>query len=241
MEFTSEQRLDDDVVEREFTLGEIPGTLWMPGSASAAVPLVLMAHNNGLPKNEPRLVARARHTAARGYAVASIDAAGCGSRPRSAADDQARADLRKAMQAGEPVDEIFESFIGPLVDKAVPDWRTALDALLALPEIDGPVGYSGWTAVGIHLAVTEPRIAAAGFFAGGYVPLAQREEARQLTIPLLFLLQWDDQGNPRQRALDLFDAFGSKEKTLHANVGGHTGTPWFELEDGGRFYDRHLK
>lgn len=242
MRFTSEQRLDDGVLEREFVLDEIPGTLWTPESAPA--PLILMAHNNGLPKQEPRLVARARHTAAHGYAVATIDAAGCGDRPRSAADEQIRADLRRAMQAGEPVDEIFESLVGSLVEKAVPDWRTALDALLALPEIDGidgPVGYSGWTAVGIRLAAVEPRIAAAGFFAGGYVPRAQREEARQVTIPLLFLLQWDDEGNPRQRALDLFDAFGSKEKTLHANLGGHTGTPWFEVEDGGRFFDRHLK
>ncbi|MCE4945597.1 alpha/beta hydrolase [Streptomyces albulus] len=240
MHFTSERRLDDGVVAREFTLGEIPGTLWTPESAASA-PLILMAHNNGLPKGEPRLVARARHTAANGYAVATIDAAGCGDRPRSTADQQARADLRRAMQAGEPVDEIFESFIGPLVEKAAPEWRTTLDALLALPEIDGPVGYSGWTALGIRLAVTEPRIAAAGFFAGGYVPRAQREEARQVTVPLLFLLQWDDEGNPRQRALDLFDAFGTKEKTLHANMGGHVGTPWFELEDGGRFYDRHLR
>ncbi|MCL2550563.1 MAG: alpha/beta hydrolase [Actinomycetia bacterium] len=239
MQFTSEKRLDDGVLEREFTLGEIPGTLWTPGSAP--VPLILMAHNNGLPKGEPRLVARARQTASYGYAVATIDAAGCGGRPRSAADEQARADLRRAMQAGEPVDEIFESFIGPLVGNAVPEWRTTLDALLELPEIGGPVGYSGWTAVGIHLAVTEPRIAAAGLFAGGYVPRAQREEARQVTIPLLFLLQWDDEGNPRQRALDLFDAFGTKEKTMHANMGGHVGTPWFEVEDGDRFFGRHLK
>ncbi|GHD82915.1 dienelactone hydrolase family protein [Streptomyces goshikiensis] len=240
MHFTSEQRLDDGVLVREFTLGEIPGTLWTPESA-APVPLILMAHNNGLPKGAARLVARARQCAAHGYAVATIDAAGCGDRPRSAADEQARADLRRAMQAGEPVDAIFESFIGPLVEKAVPEWRTTLDALLALPEIGGPVGYSGWTAVGIHLAAVDPRITAAGFFAGGYVPRAQREEARQVTVPLLFLLQWDDEGNPRQRALDLFDAFGSKEKTLHANLGGHTGTPWFEVEDGNRFYDRHLK
>ncbi|MFI1653282.1 dienelactone hydrolase family protein [Streptomyces avidinii] len=240
MRFTSEQRLDDGVVEREFTLGEIPGTLWTPESA-APVPLILMAHNNGLPKGAARLVARARHTAAAGYAVATIDAAGCGDRPRSAADEQARADLRRAMQASEPVDEIFESLVGSLVEKAVPEWRTTLDALLALPEIGGPVGYSGWTAVGIRLAVVEPRIAAAGFFAGGYVPRAQREEARQVGVPLLFLLQWDDEGNPRQRSLDLFDAFGTTEKTLHANLGGHTGTPWFEVEDGNRFYDRHLK
>ncbi|WP_053714020.1 dienelactone hydrolase family protein [Streptomyces sp. XY413] len=240
MQFTSE-RLDDNVLEREFTLGEIPGTLWTPESAGP-VPLVLMAHNNGLPKSDPRPVARARYTAARGYAVATIDAAGCGERPRSAADEQARTELRRAMRAGEPVDEIFESFIGPLVENAVPEWQTTLDAVLALPGIGGPVGYSGgWTALGIRLAVVEPRIKAAGFFAGGYVPRAQREEARQVAIPLLFLLQWDDEGNPRERALELFDAFGTKEKTLHANLGGHTGTPWFELEDGCRFLDRHLK
>ncbi len=240
MDFTTERRLEDGVLEREFTLGDIPGTLWTPESAAPA-PLILMAHNNGLPKAEPRLVARARLSAAAGYAVASIDAAGCGDRPRSAAAEQARADLRQAMRAGEPVDDIFEALVGPLVEQAVPDWRTALDALLTLPGITGPVGYSGWTALGIRLAVLEPRIAAAGFFAGGYVPHAQREEARQVTVPLLLLLQWDDEGNPRQRALDLFDAFGSKEKTLHANLGGHLGTPWFEREDGDRFFGRHLK
>lgn len=166
MHFTSERRLDDGVLEREFTLGEIPGTLWTPESAAPA-PLILMAHNNGLPKAEPRLVARARLSAAYGYAVATIDAAGCGDRPRSAADERARAELRRAMRAGEPVDDIFESLVAPLVENAVPEWRLALDALFALPEISGPVGYSGWTALGIRLAVVEPRIAAAGFFAGG--------------------------------------------------------------------------
>ena len=30
MRFTSEQRLDDGVLERGFTLGEIPGILWTP-------------------------------------------------------------------------------------------------------------------------------------------------------------------------------------------------------------------
>ncbi|GAB7189218.1 hypothetical protein ATKI12_9096 [Kitasatospora sp. Ki12] len=242
MRFTSEQRLDDGVLAREFTLGEIPGTLWTPESA-APLPLILTAHNGGLHRREPRLVARARYCAARGYAVAAIDAPGHGDRPRCAADDRSRAELRRAMGEGRPAaetEEILESFIGPLVDRAAPEWRTVLDALLALPGIAGPVGYSGWTAVGIELAATEPRIAAAGFFAGGYVPRAQRERARQVVVPLLFLLQWDDEGNPRGRALDLFDAFASTEKTLHANTGGHTGTPWFEVEDGDRFFARHL-
>ncbi|MFF0413612.1 dienelactone hydrolase family protein [Kitasatospora sp. NPDC004745] len=249
MQFTSEQHLDDGVLARDFTLGDIPGTLWTPtpgpapapASAPAPVPLVLMAHNNALPRREARLIARARHLAADGYAVASIDTPECGDRPRSPATEQARAELRRAMQAGESVDDVFESFIGPLVDQAVPQWRTTLDALLTLPGITGPVGYSGWMAVGIALAAAEPRITAAGYFAGGYVPHAQRAQARQITIPLLMLLQWDDHGNPRHRALELFDAFASTEKTLHANLGGHTGTPWFEAEDASRFYHRHLK
>jgi hypothetical protein len=240
MQFTSEQRLDDGVLEREFTLGEIPGVLWTSGSSPA--PLILSGHNGGLHKRDPRLVARARYQAAEyGFAVAAIDAPGHGDRPRSAVDEQARADLRRAMQAGEPVEEIVEAFIVPLVERAAPEWRTTLDALLSLPEFGGPVGYSGWTATGIRLAVVEPRISAAVFFGMGFVPATLVEEARQVTIPLQFLLQWDDEGMGRQPVLDLFDTFGTKEKTLHANLGGHAGTPWFEVDDGARFFTRHLR
>ncbi len=240
MRFTSEQRLDDWCLKREFTLGEIPGVLWTPGAAPA--PLILNGHNGGLHKRLPRLVARARHYAAQyGFAVAAIDAPGHGDRPRSAADEQARADLRRVLAAGEPVGEIIDAFIVPLVEKAVPEWRTTLDALLSLPEIGGPAGYEGTTATGIRLAVVEPRIAAVNFFAQGFVPDALREEARQVTVPLQFLMQWDDEGMERQPTLDLFDAFGTKEKTLHANLGGHAGTPWFEVDDGARFFTRHLK
>ena len=240
MRFTSEQRLDDGVLERGFTLGDIPGILWTPGSASA--PLILVGHPGGLRQMYPRLAARARRYAAEhGYAAAAIELPGRGDRPSSAAAEQARADLRTAMQAGEPLDEIVDALVLPLVERAVPEWRTTLDALLSLPEIGGPVGYDGWTAVGIRLALVEPRISAAVFFGQGFVPRTLREEARQVTIPLQFLLQWDDEGMERQPVLDLFDAFGTREKTLHANLGGHAGTPWFEVDDGARFFARHLK
>ena len=96
-------------------------------------------------------------------------------------------------------------------------------------------------AIAVRLAVVEPRIAAAVLFSGSFVPRSTFEEARQVTVPLLVLLQWDDEGNDRQMALDLFDAFGSEEKTLHADTGGHTGVPQFEGDDGIRFFDRHLK
>ncbi|WP_030156254.1 hypothetical protein [Streptomyces sp. NRRL S-244] len=246
MHFTSEQRLDDGVLEREFALGEIPGILWTPASASASAPapLILLGHPPlGLRRMHPRLVARARHSAAEGFATATIELPGSGDRPRWPAVDQARADLRRAMEAGEPVgDEIVDALVLPLVDKAVPEWQAALDALLSLPEIGGPVGYSGGViSIGIRLAVVEPRISAAVLFAGSFVPRAMFEEARQVTIPLHVLLQWDDEGNERQAALDLFDAFGSEEKSLHAHLGGHSGVPQFAGEAAAQFFTRHLR
>ncbi|MFD9123450.1 alpha/beta hydrolase [Kitasatospora sp. NPDC059571] len=245
MHFTSEQRLDGDVLERAFTLGGIPGILWTPASASAPAPLILIGHPPlGLHRMYPRLAGRARYYAAEyGFAAATIELPGSGDRPRLAAVDQARADLRRAMEAGEPVSgEVVDALILPLVEQAVPEWRAALDALLSLPGIGGPVGYEGGViSIGVRLAAVEPRIVAGGFFAGSLIPATVFEEARRVTIPLQVLLQWDDEGNDRQAALDLFDAFGSEEKTLHANLGGHTGVPHFELDAGARFFARHLK
>jgi hypothetical protein len=239
MHFTSEQRLDDGALERGFTLGEIPGILWTPTSAPA--PLILVGHPGGLRQMYPRLAGRALDAAGHGFASVAIELPGSGDRPRLPALEQARADLRRALEVGEPVDEIVDALILPLVDRAVPEWQATLDAVLSLPEIGGPVGFSGGViAIGIRLAVVEPRIAAALLFAGSFVPRTMFDEARQVTIPLHVLLQWDDDGNDRQMALDLFDAFGSTEKTLHANLGGHTGVPSFEADASAQFFVRHL-
>jgi dienelactone hydrolase len=243
MHFTSEQRLDDGVLERGFDLDDVPAILWTPASSSTPVPLILVGHPGGLHEMYPRVAGRARYYAAEhGFAAAAIELPGRGDRPRIPAAEQARTDLRLALQAGEPVDEIVDALVIPLVEQAVPEWQVVLDALLSLPEIGGPVGSDGGViAIGIRLAVVEPRLAAANLFAGTFVPSTMVEEARQVTIPLQVLLQWDDVNNDRQATLDLFDAFGSKEKTLHANLGGHAGVPAFELESGARFFARHLR
>jgi len=245
--FSSSTALDDGVLERRFTLGEIPGILWTPPTATPShpAPLILLGQPGGLGMDRmyPRLVGRARGAAADGIASAALELPGSGDRTPLPGADQARADLRAALTAGEPVtDDIVDRLVLPLVDRAVPEWRSALDALLALPEVDGPVGFSGGViAVGVRLALVEPRIVAAGLFAGSYVPRSTLGEARRVTIPLHVLLQWDDEGNDRQAALELFDAFGSAEKTLQANVGGHTGVPAFAGADAGRFFERHLR
>jgi dienelactone hydrolase len=241
MRFTSEHD-HVGVLERDFILhGSVPGTLWTPHPLPAPAPVVLLGHPGGIRPMYPRLLARARKAAEAGFASAAIELPGSGDRLRVPALDAARADLRHALEAGDPVGEIVERLVPPLVDEATPEWRTLLDALLALPEIGGPVGYAGGViAIGVRLAVTEPRIAAALLFAGSFVPRSTLEEARRVDIPLQVLLQWDDEGNDRQMALDLFDAFGTRHKTLHANMGGHTGIPPFEGDAGNAFFTRHL-
>ena len=84
----------------------------------------------------------------------------------------------------------------------MPEWQATLDALQELPEIgaEAPVGYGGMnmgTAIGVPLTAVEPRITAA-VFGGVFVYDALTETARQITIPIEFLLQWDDEHIHRQ-------------------------------------------
>jgi hypothetical protein len=65
--------------------------------------------------------------------------------------------------------------------------------------------------------------------------------ARSLTIPVLFVFQWDDELMTRESGTALFDAIGSKEKTMHINPGGHVQIPMFERDDYDAFFSRHLK
>ena len=239
MHFTSEQHLENGVVERQFVAGGIPGILWTPASSPA--PLILMGQPGGLQSMRPRLAARALRSAADGFATAAIELPGGGDRPPLAALEKARADLRRALATGEPVEGIVDRLVLPLVELAVPESQATLTELLALDELHGPVGYSGGpVAIGVRLAHVEPRIAAVGLFAGNFVPTVIRDEARRVTIPAHVLLQWDDEDNNRQQALDLFDALGSREKTLQANLGGHMGVPPFAGDDAARFFARHL-
>ena len=247
MHFTSEQHLGEGLVERRFRLGDIPGILWTPEPADAAdpAPIILMGQPGslGMERMYPRLAARARSAAAHGFASACLEAPGSGGRPPLPGTDQARTQLRSAVLAGgEPTDDVIDALILPLVDQAVPEWQSALDEFLHLPEIADRIGFSGGViAIATRLAAIDSRIVAAGLFAGSFIPQSTMEEARRVTIPLHVLLQWDDEGNDRAAALELFDAFASTETTLYANMGGHTGVPEFAGEDAARFFARHLK
>ena len=232
------------VIERDFTVGEIPGVLWSPASGAARAPLVLMGHGGGRHKKSPPMAGRAQRLVTNGgFNVAVIDAPGHGGRPRTAYDEREIAAMSEAMASGEPVGPIVVRYNGDLARRAVPEWQATLDALQELPEIgtEGPVGYFGLnmgTAIGVPLTAIEPRISAAVF--GQFWPESLAGTARQITVPIEFVLQWDDEHIPRQSGLALFDAFASKEKTLHANAGAHKEVPRFEADSAVAFFTRHL-
>ncbi len=246
LRFTN-QTSSNGVVERDFIVGEVPGVLWSAVSGPDHAPLVLMGHGGGLHKKTPALVARAHNAVTTwGFTVVAIDAPGHGDRPRTEEDDQTRAEFRRALAEGDT--ERFESvsvrYATSLAQRAVPEWRSTLDALQRLPEIgpEAPIGYGGGislgTAIGVPLTAIDPRITAAIFGGGFFVYPAQIEAARRITVPIQFLLPWDDEHVNRESALALFDAFASREKTLHANPGDHRTVRWIGVDDG--FLARHL-
>lgn len=243
MRFTSETT-SAGVSERAFDLGDIPGVLWTPAEAPDTCPLVLLGHGGGMHARTPGLAARARRfVTAHGFAVAAVDAPGHGERPRTRRDEEFAAGVRERLATGRPLGSELAEYSGGLAARAVPEWRAVLDALRDSEHVGaaGPVGYWGLSmgsAIGIPLVAAEPRIGAAVFGLAGHTSLM--EAAMRITVPIGFLVQWDDELIPRDRALALFDAFGAKDKTLHANTGGHTGVPAFEVEDSGRFLARHL-
>jgi hypothetical protein len=73
-------------------------------------------------------------------------------------------------------------------------------------------------------------------------PGADRFEqaARELRVPVLLVLQWNDELVGQEAGLAPFDAIGSAEKTLHVNPGGHVQIPLFEREEYELFFLRHL-
>jgi dienelactone hydrolase len=237
MRFTS-QTSTDGVTERSFTLGEILGVLWTPRDAEPRA-LILVGHGGGQHKRAPGVVARALRLAAEcGFAAAAIDAPAHGDRPRTAEHDRIITELRARMAgAGDPVPLLAE-FHTLVAAQTVPEWRSVMDALGDL----GPVGYWGMSlgcAAGLPLVAAEPRIRAAVLGLSG-TSLASAEAAAGVTVPVRFLMQWDDERVPREEALALFDALASAEKTLHANPGKHGDVPAFEADGALRFLARHL-
>jgi dienelactone hydrolase len=242
MRFTSETS-SDGVREQLFTLGEIPGMLWTPDGAAGARALILMGHGGGQHKMAPGITVRARRFAAEcGFAVVAVDVTGHGDRPRDEEFDRIATEHQARMDAGEDLASLIADFQALVAGPTVVEWRAVLDAVQKLDHVGaGPVGYWGLSlgcGLGVPFVAAEPRVRAAVLGLAGAVVSA--ETAARITVPVKFLVQWDDERVPRAESLALFDAFASTQKTLHANPGKHGDIPAFELDSAVRFFARHL-
>ncbi|MDR7275987.1 dienelactone hydrolase family protein [Catenuloplanes atrovinosus] len=247
MRFLSETSADG-VREQIFSLdvasGELPGVLWTPDGATGPRPLILLGHGGGQHKKAPAMLARAhRFVTGGGFAVAAVDVPGHGDRPTDPEFDRIATENQARVEAGADLASVIAEFQALVARRTVPEWSAALDALSLVEHVGaGPVGYWGVSlgcGLGVPFVAAEPRVRAAVLGLGG--ALASADEARRITVPVEFLLQWDDERVPREQALALYDAFGSTEKSLHANPGPHAAIlPSYELDSNLHFFLRHL-
>ncbi|WP_405393734.1 dienelactone hydrolase family protein [Microbispora hainanensis] len=231
------------VTEQLFTLDALPGVLWTPENATGARPLILMCPGGGRHKKDPDILARAhRYVTEGGFAVAAVDVPGHGDRPTDERYDKIATENQARVAAGEELAPLIAAFQALVARQTVPEWRVVLRALRRLDHVGGgPVGYWGVSlgcGLGVPFVAAEPRIRCAVLGLGG-AP-ASAEAAARVTVPVRFLLQWDDERVPRAQGLALFDAFASADKTLHANPGRHGELPESEIDSSLRFFQRHL-
>ena len=210
----------------ELAVGErsVPGLLWTPPEGEEAGPLILVGHGASGSKSEGYVVALARGLVRMaGMAVCAIDGPVHGDRRLDGVQSGPLPFLQfSQVWANDPT----------ITDAMVDDWRAVIDELSKLPDVDGSnVGYWGLsmgTILGLPLVAAEPRIRAAVLGLMGLAgPTVERlrADAMSVSCPIHFLLQWDDQLFPRERAFELFDAFGTKDKILVANPGEHGAVP----------------
>ncbi|MEU1200345.1 alpha/beta hydrolase [Streptomyces sp. NPDC005813] len=233
----------DGVREQLFTLGEIPGVLWTPEAAVGTRPLVLMGHGGGRHKKAPDILSLAHPLVATyGFAAVAVDVPGHGDRPTDETYDRIVTENQARVAAGEELAPLMADFQALVARRTVPEWQTVLDAVQRLDHVGaGPVGYWGVSlgcGLGVPFVAAESRVRAAVLGLGG--ALAAAEPAGRITVPVQFLLQWDDERVPRDQGLALFDALASADKTLHANPGKHGEVPAHELENTLQFFARHL-
>jgi dienelactone hydrolase len=210
----------------------VPGVYWTPVGHEADR-VVLLGHGGAADKKADYIELIAHGLCGLGVAAVAIDGPGHGER------------LGAEVYKGVPAEFVDRWQSDGGTEAIVSDWRAALDFIEQHDDAraTGYLGFSMGTMMGLPLCVADERIAVAVLgLMGVWGPNKDDLERRapELSIPVRFLMQWDDEVVPRDRCLELFGAIGSKRKTLHANPGAHSAVPTFEVEAGVHYLAQQL-
>lgn len=248
--------LANDVLQIEFSLevagAVVPCVIWKPGAALKSRTLIALGHGGSQHKKAPNIRDQAiQYVESFGWSSLAIDAPKHGDRITREEAEEKRMKTERRLQGDvslpslSPAEKI--AFLDALAAQAVPEWQAALDTALAyfVPAVEA-VGYWGvsqGTWIGVPLLAEEKRFQCAVLGLADLHPKhdAFRRAAERITIPLRFSFQWDDPIRSREYGIALFNAFGSSDKSMHINPGGHTEIPATEIESWDTFFQRHLK
>ena len=211
------------VVEEELTFSRgdrtIPGRWWQPEGAVTG-PLVLIGHGGSGSSSEDYVVALARRMVREhGCLCVAIDGPVHGRRrgDRSSESALVMLDFSQAWSS----DDL-------MTDEMIADWRSVVDELEVMGFAERGIGYWGLsmgTILGLPMIAADRRISACVLGLAGVIgPTAARLEAdaKNVTVPTLFLGQWDDELFGREPVLALFDVLGAEDKALHVTPGRHS-------------------
>jgi dienelactone hydrolase len=226
------------VVERRFDLKVgnevVPGVMWLPEGAEGPRVKVLFGHGGSQHKKVAHIRSFARRLAEHGWASVAIDGP----------DHGDRVPVEKRNE--NPLRGLTGEQLKQRQVQAVAEWQATLDAVEQLPDVGaGPTGYWGvsmGTIFGVPLIAAEPRIKCAvlGLMGTGGGGRTYEDKAKSITIPLQFLIQWQDELITPDRGVSLYETFGSQEKMLIANQGAHAAVPPHIFAVNEAFYLRHL-
>ncbi|MGW1062018.1 hypothetical protein [Micromonospora rubida] len=249
IEWVGRHVLDCGVVERSFRLvraaSTVPGVLWLPPAPVSPPRLVLLGHGGSGHKRSERIVSLAHWFASHAsLAALAIDGPYHGDR------------ISSPLTAAEYQPRITAEGIDVVLDRMADDWRVTVNALGDLGIVDadnlGYLGLSIGTRFGLPLAATmdgQLRCVVLGKFGlrqgvslhkGLDAPERIVRDARRVTAPALFHIQWHDELFPRDGQLALFDILGSRNRQWVGFAGRHAETEPAAIVLWRDFMSRHM-
>lgn len=224
----TETRDDKGNVTREFVVDRgdrraLTGAVWLPEDKTADT-LMLFGHGASGDRYQAPIAHLAGRFQKAGIPSLSIDGPVHGLRK---VGDGQRGAFGQELQRESHIEDMLA------------DWNEAISLALGLDDVNTTklayMGLSMGSIYGIPLVASRPDMTVATLGLIGMTAILPQGDtflalARKIEIPVLFLMQMEDELFPREGCLEVFDAFASKDKRMHCNPGLHPEIPGEEID-----------